>query len=265
MNGKEEFILNKWQNKEIVIIRMNPTYNYFYFLDNLSEDGKSCKDETYKQCAILDTLNQPMCVKQDEDCPINDILIKEGQEHLDNYDIIPLDNNKSIYYTNKINDSKIIIDFQISNGQPCAEPYEQNLNKNLDIYPLMKNQSIYRCKVAINENLTDDRFRELDSQNLSHFYRDNDISALSKFYDDYSEDKMKLYGVEYYGLDKKKITDALNKASGFIRSSLCEKIEIRKMPEIHFVYDESVEYGKKIDDIIERINNERLQRKGIYF
>ena len=36
--------------------------------------------------------------------------------------------------------------------------------------------------------------------------------------------------------DKKKITDALNKASGFIRSSLCEKIEIRKMPEIHFVY-----------------------------
>ena len=62
----------------------------------------------------------------------------------------------------------------------------------------MKNQSIYRCKVAINENLTDDRFRELDSQNLSHFYRDNDISALSKFYDDYSEDKMKLYGVEGY-------------------------------------------------------------------
>ena len=57
--------------------------------------------------------------------------------------------------------------------------------------------------------------------------------------------------------DKKKITDALNKASGFIRSSLCEKIEIRKMPEIHFVYDESVEYGKKIDDIIERINNEK--------
>ena len=231
MNGKEEFILNKWQNKEIVIIRMNPTYNYFYFLDNLSEDGKSCKDETYKQCAILDTLNQPMCVKQDEDCPINDILIKEGQEHLDNYDIIPLDNNKSIYYTNKINDSKIIIDFQISNGQPCAEPYEQNLNKNLDIYPLMKNQSIYRCKVAINENLTDDRFRELDSQNLSHFYRDNDISALSKFYDDYSEDKMKLYGVEYYGLDKKKITEAkINITSFNFILDLAEVYTNVKMP-----------------------------------
>ena len=57
--------------------------------------------------------------------------------------------------------------------------------------------------------------------------------------------------------DKKKVTDSLNKASGFIRSALCEKVHIRKMPEIHFVYDESIEYGKKIDDIIERINNEK--------
>lgn len=55
--------------------------------------------------------------------------------------------------------------------------------------------------------------------------------------------------------DRKKVLDALNKASGFIRSKLCEKVEIRKMPEISFVYDESIEYGKKIEDIIERINN----------
>lgn len=53
------------------------------------------------------------------------------------------------------------------------------------------------------------------------------------------------------------VTEALNKASGFIRSRLCEKVQLRKMPEIHFVYDESVEYGQRIDDIIERINNEK--------
>ena len=57
--------------------------------------------------------------------------------------------------------------------------------------------------------------------------------------------------------DRKKVLNALNKASGFIRSKLCEKIEIRKMPEIIFVYDESIEYGKKIEDIIERINSEK--------
>ena len=52
-----------------------------------------------------------------------------------------------------------------------------------------------------------------------------------------------------------KVLQALNKASGFIRHKLCDKIEIRKMPELSFVYDESIEYGKNIEDIIERINN----------
>ena len=56
--------------------------------------------------------------------------------------------------------------------------------------------------------------------------------------------------------DRKKVLKALNKASGFIRSKMCEKIDIRKMPEISFVYDESIEYGKKIEDIIEMINHE---------
>ena len=57
--------------------------------------------------------------------------------------------------------------------------------------------------------------------------------------------------------NRERVLNTLNKASSFIRTMLCDKIKIRKMPEIHFVYDESIEYGKKIDDIIERINNEK--------
>ena len=57
--------------------------------------------------------------------------------------------------------------------------------------------------------------------------------------------------------NREKVLNALNKASGFIRTMLCDRVKIRKMPEIHFVYDESIEYGKKIEDIIERINNEK--------
>ena len=57
--------------------------------------------------------------------------------------------------------------------------------------------------------------------------------------------------------NREKVLNALNKSSGFIRSLLCDRVKIRKMPEIHFVYDESIEYGKKIEDIIERINNEK--------
>ena len=57
--------------------------------------------------------------------------------------------------------------------------------------------------------------------------------------------------------DRKKVLDALNKASSYIRTELCNKINIRKMPEITFVYDNSIEYGDKIEKIIERINNEK--------
>lgn len=56
--------------------------------------------------------------------------------------------------------------------------------------------------------------------------------------------------------DRNKVLSALNKASGFIRNKLCEMVEIRKMPELTFVYDESIEYGKKIEGIIERINKD---------
>lgn len=57
--------------------------------------------------------------------------------------------------------------------------------------------------------------------------------------------------------NREKVLNALNKASSFIRTMLCDRVKIRKMPEIHFVYDDSIEYGKKIEDIIERINSEK--------
>ncbi len=50
---------------------------------------------------------------------------------------------------------------------------------------------------------------------------------------------------------KKNMLEKLNKARGFIRSELCKRVDIRKMPELNFVYDESIGYGERIDHIIE--------------
>ena len=47
---------------------------------------------------------------------------------------------------------------------------------------------------------------------------------------------------------------ALNQASGFIRKKLCDRIDIRHMPELEFVFDESIEYGQNIEKIIEDLN-----------
>lgn len=55
---------------------------------------------------------------------------------------------------------------------------------------------------------------------------------------------------------KEEILKTLNKAKGFIRKELSQRIEIRKMPELSFVYDDSIEYGNKIEKIIEAIKKE---------
>ena len=65
----------------------------------------------------------------------------------------------------------------------------------------------------------------------------------------------KIYVTMLDDSEKDSMLKLLNKASNFIERELSKKIDIRKMPDITFVYDESIEYGNKIDDIIERINN----------
>lgn len=56
---------------------------------------------------------------------------------------------------------------------------------------------------------------------------------------------------------KRETLEALNNASGFIRRELAERIDIRHIPELQFVYDESIAYGQKIENIIEQINDDK--------
>lgn len=46
----------------------------------------------------------------------------------------------------------------------------------------------------------------------------------------------------------------LNQSKGFIRSTLAKRLKVRKMPELIFVQDRSLEQGNKIDRIISDIN-----------
>lgn len=47
---------------------------------------------------------------------------------------------------------------------------------------------------------------------------------------------------------------ALKNAKGFIRKSLASRVDIRHIPELDFVYDESLEYGKRIEEKIKEIH-----------
>lgn len=50
--------------------------------------------------------------------------------------------------------------------------------------------------------------------------------------------------------------EALKKSSGFIRSQIARKINLRVTPELVFEIDDSFEYGSKIDKIIEDLKKE---------
>lgn len=44
---------------------------------------------------------------------------------------------------------------------------------------------------------------------------------------------------------------------GFIKNELIKrKIEIRKIPDLKFIYDESIDYGNKIDKIIQDLHKD---------
>ena len=53
------------------------------------------------------------------------------------------------------------------------------------------------------------------------------------------------------GKDAKACTDALNHAAGFLRHHLAERLGLRIMPALRFVYDESVERGIHLSQLID--------------
>ncbi len=55
--------------------------------------------------------------------------------------------------------------------------------------------------------------------------------------------------------EKKEATlNGLAKATGFIRSEIGKRIRLRKTPEIYFEFDESINYGNKIERLLADLN-----------
>lgn len=54
--------------------------------------------------------------------------------------------------------------------------------------------------------------------------------------------------------NREKVLKDLNNAVGFFRSLLADRLIMRHTPELRFIYDESIEYGQKIEKIIEEIH-----------
>lgn len=59
--------------------------------------------------------------------------------------------------------------------------------------------------------------------------------------------------VSIYGKNSDKVLQGLIKSSGFIKNVLSKKVKFRIMPEITFKLDDSINYGAKMDKLIDEV------------
>ena len=87
--------------------------------------------------------------------------------------------------------------------------------------------------------------------------KDNDIKFVTITDCEITSD-LSFAKVYYTVLDETKKNDtrkALDKAKGFIRGEISKRVDIRHTPELRFIFDESSEYGSKIDRLIKEIHD----------
>ncbi|PLR97236.1 30S ribosome-binding factor RbfA [Bacillus sp. T33-2] len=60
---------------------------------------------------------------------------------------------------------------------------------------------------------------------------------------------------------KENTLKGLAKAKGFIRSEIGQRIRLRKTPEIIFEFDESIDYGNRIESLLHQIHDEEEKQE----
>ena len=53
--------------------------------------------------------------------------------------------------------------------------------------------------------------------------------------------------------EKDGVLEALEKAAGFIRKEVGKRVRLRHIPQLHFVADESIEYGAHINQVLKEL------------
>lgn len=104
------------------------------------------------------------------------------------------------------------------------------------------------------ERAASDIQRELSNILLTEV-RDEDLKNVTITFVKVTDDLSfaKVYFTTLDDEKRAKVVKDINNASGFFRSLLADRLEIRHTPELKFIYDDSIEYAKKLESIIEEI------------
>ncbi len=97
------------------------------------------------------------------------------------------------------------------------------------------------------------------SEIVEHDIRDPRLGMVTITTVDVSSD-LKMATVYFSSLeDKKQNLAILNRAKGYVRSELANRVRIKYLPDIEFKIDDSYEYGKKIDGLLDEISKDNKE------
>jgi ribosome-binding factor A len=54
--------------------------------------------------------------------------------------------------------------------------------------------------------------------------------------------------------DRERALDGLRSATGFIRSQLAPRLDVREVPDLRFEIDDSIDKGARVDEILRRLD-----------
>ena len=227
--GKSEIIFHRWEGRkdtawtldgnlspkeEIVIVDQtdikkiygkNFCYKEILYKDLLNngqiiKKGEDCPSEYKKNCGRIDTLEQELCIKENEKCPLYDIGIGSVPDS-DNYHI---SDDSKIYYNkeNYNNPNKTIIGRLIlSDGQPC-------LNASEKLWKSFSSKESFetnlKCDLEIFGEYVDNRYEQRGNISYEQLYEDNlNLECQNIVLRNVSHtEEVTLYKREFFGIDK---------------------------------------------------------------
>lgn len=190
------FPLYKWRNNYFC----HRTLDEGYFGLITVRKGEHCPIY-YKSCGKIDTLDNELCMKEVEDCPINYLKIIEDS------------NNLRFEISTENTNGKLLTEFFVTDGDSVCINSKENLFSEYE-YKLFSSKSIKKrkgCSSFIvnpetNQKIyNDNKFSLIDSYPKKQFYEHNGlyiVNNLPRYLDLTNNHSIKLFSANYIGWNK---------------------------------------------------------------
>ena len=204
--------------KKTKVIPTHSEYSYLQLL-NLSVSSTEECPSTLKQCGLLDTMNNKMCIDKDKECPINMLIYKKTADPPTEYNYtfknVSFNDGSYLYYTNEATDHHILGRFRISDGDICINSEEYN---SVSTHYVLDYYDYNGCKTEANGTFYDSKYIQLDSMNKYELYEQNGIIDIMKKLPNYPYEEFKsqtsyLYYGPYIGYNKECFFQTFNKTN----------------------------------------------------